>query len=89
MPLLTSPALPADIFIDRNATACIKSGERSFADTFASLRQADPGKIYAGTTFWWTAGGEDFAPMAFCVKRMPDPFLFAGMLTGQFATDSA
>ena len=34
-------------------------------------------------------GGEDFAPAAFCAKRMPDPFLFAGMLTGQFATASA
>jgi type VI secretion system protein ImpM len=89
MPIQTSPAPPADILIDRNATASIMSGEQSFVDIFASLRHADPGKIYAGTTFWWTAGGEDFAPMAFCAKRMPDPFLFAGMLTGKFATASA
>jgi type VI secretion system protein ImpM len=89
MPFETAPALPPDVFMDRNATASIKSGERPFTDIFASLRQTDPGKIYSGTTFWWTVGGEDFAPMAFCVKRMPDPFLFAGMLTGQFATASA
>jgi type VI secretion system protein ImpM len=89
MPLQNSPAGPPDILMDGNATASIRSGEQAFADIFASLRQADPDKIYAGTTFWWTAGGEDFAPMAFCVKRMPDPFLFAGMLTGQFATASA
>lgn len=88
MPLQTATALPPDIFADRNATASIKNGDRPFADIFASLRQADAGKVYAGTTFWWTAGGEDFAPLAFCVKGMPDPFLFAGMLTGQFAAAS-
>jgi type VI secretion system protein ImpM len=64
-------------------------GERRFTEVFASLRQADCDNIYAGNTFWWTVGGEDFAPMAFSVRRMPDPFLFAGMLTGQFAPASA
>ena len=85
-PRQTSSAPAAGVFVDRNATVSIKNDERHFADVFESLRRADPDNIYAGTTFWWTAGGEDFAPMAFCVKRMPDPFLFASMLTGQFAT---
>jgi type VI secretion system protein ImpM len=81
--------LATDIFVESNATMGIKHDERHFTDLFASLRQADYGKIYSGTTCWWTVGGEDFAPMAFCAKRMPDPFLFAAMLTGQFATVSA
>jgi len=89
MPLQTKLAPAADVFADRNATVSIKNDERRFSEVFASLRQVDHGNIYAGTTFWWTAGGEDFAPKAFCAKRMPDPFLFASMLTGQFATASA
>jgi type VI secretion system protein ImpM len=89
MPLQTSLARPTDVFAERNATVSTGNGERPFSEIFSSLRQADHDKIYAGSTFWWTVGGEDFAPMAFCVKRMPDPFLFAGMLTGQFAAASA
>lgn len=89
MPLQTKFAPATDVFVERNATVSIKDDERRFTDVFASLRQADHGNIYSGTTCWWTAGGEDFAPMAFCVKRMPDPFLFSCMLTGQFATVSA
>jgi type VI secretion system protein ImpM len=89
MPRQTELAPAPDVLVDRNATVSIKSDERHFSEVFASLRQADHGNIYSGTTFWWTAGGEDFAPAAFCAKRMPDPFLFAGMLTGQFATVSA
>jgi type VI secretion system protein ImpM len=76
----------ADIFEDRNATVSIKDGEREFTELFASLRRAGHGNVYSGSTFWWTAGGEDFAPVAFSARHMPDPFLFAGMLTGQFAT---
>jgi len=88
MPLQTAIAPSPDIFMDSNATASIQSDGQPFADIFASLRRADFDQIYAGTTFWWTAGGEDYVPMAFCAKRMPDPFLFAGMLTGQFAPPS-
>jgi len=75
----------ADVFAEGAATAVIQKGEEPFSELFGSLRQADPEKIYSATTCWWTVGGEDFSPMAFCVKRMPDPFLFAAMLTGQFA----
>jgi type VI secretion system protein ImpM len=75
----------ADILVEGGGTVGIKAGERHFADLFGSLRQVDHNRVYAATTCWWTVGGEDFAPMALCMKRMPDPFLFAAMLTGQFA----
>ena len=75
----------ADVFAEGAATVAMQKGEKPFTELFGFLRQADPEKIYSGTTCWWTVGGEDFSPMAFCVKRMPDPFLFAAMLTGQFA----
>jgi type VI secretion system protein ImpM len=89
MPLQTRLAPAADVFMERNAAASVKDDERRFTDVFASLRHADYDNVYAGTTFWWTDGGEDFKPMALSVKRMPDPFLFAGMLTGQLATVAA
>ena len=85
MPRQTGLAPPTGVFTDRNATTCLKNDERHFAEVFESLCHAAPDTIYGGTSFWWTAGGEDFAPIAFCTKRMPDPFLFASMLTGQFA----
>jgi type VI secretion system protein ImpM len=71
--------------LESDGTIGIAAGERHFTDLFGSLRSADHDRIYAATTCWWTVGGEGFAPMALCGKRMPDPFLFSAMLTGQFA----
>jgi type VI secretion system protein ImpM len=59
-----------------------------FADAFGRLRLADCRRAYAGTSFWWTAGGKDYDPLAVAVSRMPDPNLFAGMLTGDFSPAS-
>jgi type VI secretion system protein ImpM len=61
----------------------------SFCEVFSSIRVRDYAKIYAGSTFWWTIGGEGIAPVALSGKGMPDPFLFAAMLTGGFAADPA
>jgi type VI secretion system protein ImpM len=79
----------ADAVVERAVTVAIQKEEKPFTELFGSLRQVDHDKIYSGTTCWWTAGGEDFSSMAFCVKRMPDPFLFAAMMTGQFAAVTA
>jgi type VI secretion system protein ImpM len=62
---------------------------QSFSEVFSSIRLRDYAKIYAGSTFWWTIGGEGIAPVALSGKGMPDPFLFAAMLTGEFADDPA
>lgn len=51
---------------------------------FASLRLADWAASYAGRTFWWTAGGVGFRPMALAMRQMPDPDVFTRMLTGDF-----
>jgi type VI secretion system protein ImpM len=59
--------------------------DRSFSELFGSIRLRDHAKIYAGSTFWWTIGGEGIAPVALSGKGMPDPFLFSAMLTGEFA----
>lgn len=59
--------------------------EQSFSDVFGSMRLARHAKIFGSSTFWWTIGGEGFRPIAMGGHRMPDPFLFAEMLTGRFA----
>jgi type VI secretion system protein ImpM len=63
--------------------------DQSFSEVFSSIRVRNYAKIYAGSTFWWTIGGEGIAPVALSGKGMPDPFLFAAMLTGKFAADPA
>jgi type VI secretion system protein ImpM len=62
---------------------------QSFSEVFNSIRVRDYAKIYAGSTFWWTVGGEGIAAIALSGKGMPDPFLFATLLTGEFAAAPA
>ena len=59
-------------------------GDETLSNVFASLRAANHASAYAAASFWWTVGGDDFHPVGFCCRRMPDPALQAGMLTGQF-----
>jgi type VI secretion system protein ImpM len=56
---------------------------------FATLRREDHASLYAETTFWWTIGGEGFQPLAVASTRMPPPYLFTGLLTGNFEESSA
>lgn len=64
-------------------------GEGGFAGLFAQTRLADHRNAYAAMSFWWTAGGSEYPPMALAAPRMPDPHLFTGMLTGEFAARQA
>jgi type VI secretion system protein ImpM len=89
-PFQEFPKPPAqDMMVESDGTVVMQAGARSVADLFGSIRNIDHAKVYAASTFWWTIGGEGFVPVAFCGKRMPDPFLFAAMLTGEFAQDRA
>jgi type VI secretion system protein ImpM len=62
----------------------ITAGE-SIAEQFALARTTHPDCTYRVSTFWWTAGGEGFDCIAVVAHRLPDPYLYAGMLTGKFA----
>lgn len=53
----------------------------AFAGSFAALCAANP-QVYAAASFWWTAGGEGFSPMALCYRGLPDPFHYSTLLTG-------
>ena len=57
---------------------------QAFPNLFNSLHAADRGNTLSAATFWWTVGGEGYQPMALSARKMPDPFLFAAMLTGRF-----
>jgi type VI secretion system protein ImpM len=50
----------------------------------ADIRVEDYTRAYAGSTYWWTSGGEGFAPFVLSGKHMPSPYVFTGMLTGRF-----
>ena len=62
--------------------------EEHLANLLTAVRMENHAKSYALSTFWWTVGGEDFRPLAIAAHRMPDPHLYAGMLTGDFDGDA-
>src|SRR5215468_5867210 len=74
---------------DSNGSEVRLANGQSFNELFSSIRVRDYAKIYAVSTFWWTVGGEGITPVALSGKGMPDPFLFAAMLTGEFTADPA
>jgi type VI secretion system protein ImpM len=55
-----------------------------FATTLSALRIASP-VIYAAASFWWTAGGGAFPPMALSCRGLPDPYRYSALLTGHLS----
>jgi len=80
-----NPVARRDDLIALEGAMATQVGERALPEVFASLRLADHADVYAAATFWWTAGGEDFPPLALSARRMPDPSRFTEMLTGRYA----
>jgi type VI secretion system protein ImpM len=77
--------VPDDMSTIADGAVAAPLGDRSFAEVLASLRAANHAGAYAAASFWWTMGGDDFAPVGLCCRRMPHPSVQAGMLTGHFA----
>jgi type VI secretion system protein ImpM len=75
---------PHAIGCSANGVWALQEGGQGVGELFSSIRVRDQARIYAGSTFWWTIGGEGVAPVALSGKGMPDPFLFSSMLTGRF-----
>lgn len=61
---------------------------RDFGDelalAFRAARRFGHRRAFAGQSFWWTIGGEDFQPAALIETGLPRPERFAEMLTGSF-----
>ena len=62
-------------------SAAIASG---FPERLAALRVEDHARAYAHACYLWTVGGPNFEPLALTGHALPDPYLFAGLLTGRF-----
>jgi type VI secretion system protein ImpM len=56
----------------------------TFPERLARLRVEDHARAYAGPSFFWTVGGEDYGPLGLVCRGLPNPHIFTGMLTGNF-----
>ncbi|MBS0528865.1 MAG: type VI secretion system-associated protein TagF [Proteobacteria bacterium] len=79
-PADVQPEADAELARSGNLVGTIP-GEDGFAAALAILRSANP-EIYAAGTFWWTAGGAGFTPMALSCRGLPDPYEYSILLTG-------
>jgi type VI secretion system protein ImpM len=80
-----APAARRDDTIETKGGMVTHVNGRALPELFASLRVADHADVYASASFWWTIGGDGYQPLAMSVRRLPDPFQFTEMLTGNFA----
>ena len=89
LPHLQAPAtdVPSIVSLD-DATLGMVSTVDGFAESFGTLCGANP-QIHAAASFWWTAGGEGFSPIALCCRGLPDPFLYCTLLTGDLGRASS
>ena len=84
-PAVAMPAVPPHLRALPDRACILARGEAGFASLFADMRLAEPMTAHAASTFWWTTGGEGYPPSAIAAQRMPDPYLFVSMLTGDFS----
>ncbi len=54
---------------------------------FAEARRFGFRQSYAAQSFWWTIGGEGFAPLAIALVGLPAATRFTDMLTGAFGLE--
>ena len=61
---------------------------RDFGDDLATAlkaaRRFGHRQFFAGQTFWWTIGGDNYPPAALVAQGLPPATRFAQMLTGSF-----
>jgi type VI secretion system protein ImpM len=62
--------------------------ERKAALAFVASRRFGHRRLSAGQSFWWTIGGEGFAPSALSYVGLPPPRRFVDLITGAFADAS-
>ncbi len=60
----------------------------TFSGRLAQLRVEDHARAYAGSSVFWTLGGEGYPPLGLACKGLPDPNIFTGLLTGRFEATS-
>ncbi len=63
----------------------VRDIDRQLTLAFRAARRFGHRRTFASQSFWWTIGGEGFAPLALSLVGMPPAARFADMLTGAFA----
>jgi type VI secretion system protein ImpM len=77
-------APPAEMTRLSDGTIVSALDATTFPERLGLLRVEDHARSYAHTAVFWTVGGEAFEPLALLGQALPDPHLFAGLLTGRF-----
>jgi type VI secretion system protein ImpM len=80
VPRTRAPTEPGILPLAEGMSGMVSAGQE-FATTLKALRIASP-EVYAAASFWWTAGGGDFPPMALSCRGLPDPYRYSALLTG-------
>ncbi len=83
-PAPAAPPATERLIRTRDGTVVANASSAQFGSVLADVRRLDHGRLYGTASFWWTLGGEGFAPQVIVGRRMPDPYLYTGMLTGRF-----
>lgn len=63
----------------------VRGVDRQVSLAFRAARRFGHRRAFAAQSFWWTIGGEGFAPLALSFVGLPAATRFADMLTGDFA----
>jgi type VI secretion system protein ImpM len=83
-PLDGTAAAPPDGMVRLpDGTVLVAAAPATLPEKLSSVRIEDYARAYATATVWWTIGGEDFPPLALVAQRMPNPYIFATLLTGR------
>jgi len=75
---------PKDMVRLSDGTIVSAATSAEFPERLAALRVEDHARSYAHAAYLWTVGGPNFEPLALTGQGLPDPHLFAGLLTGRF-----
>lgn len=72
----------------RDGTLVSAADIGAFPRVLAELRTIDRCRVHSGMSYWWTTGGDGFAPRVAANLGMPSAELFAGMLSGRFTGET-
>lgn len=78
------PAPPQDMVRLADGTIVSAATSSGLPERLAALRVEDHARAYAHACYLWTVGGPSFEPLALVGQALPDPHLFAALLTGRF-----
>ena len=79
-----------DTSLTRLAANCLFAAPEAgvTSGVFSAFQAADWLPLHAQRSYWWTEGGDGFAPQALAAQGMPPAEVFAGFLTGDYSAQT-